>query len=102
MKMIPVESSHLAKIGYDPDRRECRVQFKDGTLHDHLGVSPEKFAGLMSAESHGKYYAAHIKGQHAVMKAGTEAQPLPDEPPAGQHDPVAALDAAARRYRGEP
>ena len=104
MKTIPVDSSNLKEIGYDPDNKELRVSFHGGAVHDHAGVPVEQYAGLMSAASHGKYYNEHIKGHYPSMKAG--GQPVlnkPEREPAhsGHSDPVAALEAAARRYRGE-
>ncbi len=68
MRTIPVKSSNLREIGYDPTSHELRVVFASGAVHDYSGVSPERYAGLMSAESHGKYFAEHIKRHHPAAK----------------------------------
>ncbi len=96
MKMIPVESSNLREVGYDPERREMRVVFKSGAVHDHVDVPPEEYAGLMSADSHGKRYNERIKGIYTGRKMGGMT-PLEDDPgpPADPHE------AAVARYRGE-
>lgn len=105
MKTVAVQSSNIAEIGYDASRRELRVVFKSGSTHDYSGVAPDRYAGLMSAESHGRYFAQHIKPHHASMKAG--GLPLPDDQPEPaptrevHADPVSALEAAAKRFRGE-
>lgn len=104
MKTIPIQSSNLKEIGYDSDNKELRVAFHGGRVHDYAGVPAETYAGLMSAKSHGEYFNEHIKGRYPNMRAG--GQPMPDaepqpERPAAHADPLAALEAAARRYRGE-
>ena len=94
MKMVPVTSSNIAKIGYDADRRELRLEFKSGATHDHLAVPPAEYAALMSAESHGKYYASNIKKQYGSRKADNAAV---HQPGANAAIPP-TLDEAIRRY----
>ena len=82
MKTIPVQSSNIAGIGYDPDRRELRVEFKadkGGTVrvHDHVDVPPEVHSQLMAADSPGKFYRANIKDKF-------QSRRMPDRP----HDPM--------------
>ncbi len=96
--MIPVTSSNLKEVGYDPDRREMRVIFRSGSIQDHLDVPPEEFAGLMSAPSHGKHYNQRIKGIYTGRKMGGMT-PLEDEPGTSASD--GSLEAAVARYRGE-
>jgi hypothetical protein len=103
MKMIPVESSNIKAVGYDPSTRECRVRFHNGAEHVHMDIPPEKHSGFMTAESHGKYYNEHIKGG-ASKKMVQAIAPMRDEPqgsPPLHGDPDAALHAAARRFRQE-
>ncbi len=119
MRTIPVVSSNLQAVGYDPARRELRVVFKSGAVHDHMGVGPEEHSALMAADSHGKHYNEHIKGRYASLKAG--GAPMEDEPPQeglaesfhqtneirpvhqaggiGRTQP-SSLDAAIRRFSG--
>ncbi len=105
MKLVPVVSSNLSAVGYDPDRRALRVAFKSGSVHDHMGVSPEEHSALMAADSHGKHYNEHIKGRYASLKAG--GAPMEDDPPQGAvteperksvRGEERSLDAAIRRY----
>lgn len=61
MNRIPVSSSNLRAIGYDPDSRTLEVEFLDGGLYRYSGVPASVHAGLMSASSHGSYFDANIK-----------------------------------------
>lgn len=102
MKMLPVESSNIARIGYDADRRELRVEFKSGVAHDYVAVPPEAHSKLMSADSHGKHFNEHVKGRYENRKSGDAAPaPAPATPRGSPPLPPTDLDAAVRRFRGE-
>ena len=63
MNLIPVSSSSIAAIGYDPDAMILRIAFHAGGVYDYHAV-PEFIAHqLMAAPSKGKYYATNIKGR---------------------------------------
>jgi hypothetical protein len=55
MELIPVESSNIKAIGYVEEYNLLRVQFKDGSVYDYPGVSPDLHAQLMKAESKGHF-----------------------------------------------
>lgn len=59
--MIPVESSNIKAIGYDPANKVLKVQFLSGVTWQYSGVPPEEHAALMDAESKGSYFARHIR-----------------------------------------
>lgn len=59
--MVPVKSSRMRAIGYDPDSRELHVRFREDT-YIYPNVSAGQHAALMSAESHGKHFHKHIRG----------------------------------------
>lgn len=83
MKMMPVQSSNLAAIGYDSERRVLRVQFKSGQSHDYQDVPPEEHSALMAADSHGKHYHARIKKVYDGQPV-TDVPPLEDDPGADE------------------
>jgi len=58
--MIPVNSSTLAFIGYDPDSTILQIQFKDGSLYEYFDVSQHVYDGLCSANSKGSYASKNI------------------------------------------
>lgn len=61
MNMIPVSSSNLQAVGYDPTTQILRVAFKNGSLYEYSGVPASVHAGLMAAGSHGSYLDTYIK-----------------------------------------
>lgn len=66
--MVPVDSSNLASVGYDPDSRDLHVRFKSGATHRYAGVSAEHHAGLMASDSKGKYFHANIRNAYPSEK----------------------------------
>ncbi len=69
MNMIPVVSSNLSAVGYDPASRTLRVQFKSG-CYDYSGVPESIYSGLLNAGSKGEYHAAYIKTSFPYKKIG--------------------------------
>ena len=62
--MKPLKSSALAAHGYDAISRVLKLQFTGSDrMHEYHDVPPEVAAGLETAESAGRYYAAEIRGK---------------------------------------
>jgi hypothetical protein len=93
--MIPVESSHIRAIGYDFDAQRLHVEYKTDRTYTWDGVPPEKFAGLMAAESHGKYLNQEIRRRYSerVYEAAGPEQDAPIE-----DDFHAALERAIDKF----
>lgn len=53
IERVPVTSSNLASVGYDPEARVLEVEFRGGAVWRYLDVPPEEHAALMAAESKG-------------------------------------------------
>ena len=66
MKMIPVSSSNIAEIGYEDNT--LYVRFNNGALYAYYNVPEIVYSSLMSAPSHGKYLAQHIKGAYRYQR----------------------------------
>jgi hypothetical protein len=64
MEMIPVDSSAIEAIGYDPASRRMSIRFKEGRTYDFCGVPRQVYKALLAAESKGTYYAEHIRGRY--------------------------------------
>ena len=60
-KMLPVESSAVARIGYDAESEEAYVEYLGGGLYAYEGVPPDVFEELAEAESKGTFVNAVIK-----------------------------------------
>lgn len=63
IKLTPVDSSQVARIGYDEVSRILAVQFKHGrmAIYHYPDVSPEMHRAFMGAESKGVFFREHIK-----------------------------------------
>jgi hypothetical protein len=61
MDRIPVSSSNLASVGYDPATQTLEVEFLNGGIYNYSGVPSSVYSGLMSATSHGTYFDRNIK-----------------------------------------
>lgn len=59
MAMISVSSSNIDSIGYEDGT--LYVRFNSGSLYSYSNVPESVYRALMNADSHGKYFAAHIK-----------------------------------------
>ena len=64
MNMVPVSSTNLSSVGYDPATQRLRVAFIRGGLYEYSSVDASVHAALMSASSHGTYFDTHIKNGH--------------------------------------
>lgn len=66
--MFQVESSNIKAIGYDPNSRTLRVQFKGMVMHDFKGPGPEIFSAFMASDSKGRFFFTEIKGKYDSVK----------------------------------
>ncbi|MDM8127586.1 KTSC domain-containing protein [Paraclostridium benzoelyticum] len=69
MQMIPVSSSNLVSVGYDPQSMTLRVQFNSGT-YDYYNVPKNIFDGLLAATSKGSYHHSFIKNSFRFKRIG--------------------------------
>lgn len=60
-KMHPVESSAVARIGYDAEAEEAYVEYLGGDLCSYRGVPSGVFEELAHADSKGTFVNAVIK-----------------------------------------
>lgn len=66
VKMIEVESSNIAAIGYK--NNTLFVNFKNGSLYSYDGVEKELFEEMLKSDSKGKFLNREIKGIYSYMK----------------------------------
>jgi hypothetical protein len=67
MQLIPVRSSLLAAVGYDPWRHVLEIEFKNGALYQYLAVPEWEYERLLRAESHGAYFNAEIRNRYKFL-----------------------------------
>jgi hypothetical protein len=68
MNMTQSTSSNISSFGYDAAHRTLRIKFKSGDEWDYKDVPASKFEALQAADSHGKYFHAHIRGSHDAVR----------------------------------
>lgn len=59
--MVRVVSSAIDAIGYDKDKQQLFIKFKQGETYTFCRVPESIHQGLMSAVSKGGYYDSFIK-----------------------------------------
>jgi hypothetical protein len=72
MKLTDIQSSNIARAGFDADSGVMEIEFHNGTRGRYRGVTPEKFDAFMSAESKGRFLSAEIKGQYEYERVEAE------------------------------
>lgn len=70
MLRILVTSSNLHSVGYDPTTMTLEIQFNSGWVYQYFDVPQVIYNGLMSASSHGSYFAAVIKDRFRFSRVG--------------------------------
>jgi hypothetical protein len=63
-----VSSSNIKSIGYDEDSQTLEIEFSNGGIYQYFDVPQYMYEGLMSANSHGQYFAQNIKGVYRYSK----------------------------------
>ena len=61
-RTIPLNSSAITTISYDPDTEDLVVTFVNGRSYTHPGVPQDVVDGFMAAPSPGSYYNAVVRG----------------------------------------
>jgi hypothetical protein len=61
MDRVPVRSTNLASIGYDPGDGILEIEFSSGAIYEYYRVPGRVFDGLLSASSPGLYFASNVK-----------------------------------------
>lgn len=56
-----VESSVIASVGYDKERRDLMVEFKSGEIYMYQGVPPIVYEKFLEAESKGSFFNSNVK-----------------------------------------
>ncbi len=68
-RMNPVDSSCVARIGYDANTEEVYVEFHDSGLYAYRGVSPRVYEEFLAAGSKGTFVNEVIKPRYPYRKA---------------------------------
>jgi len=62
MNWLPVTSSNISEIAYEPEKKILSVRFIKSGIYRYFDVPEHIFEELRDAESVGKYFSEWIKG----------------------------------------
>ncbi len=68
MLRIPVTSSDIKSIGYDPDNLILEIEFLSGGTYRYFGIPPHLHKEFMHADSKGKFLHAFIKFSYRYQR----------------------------------
>ncbi len=61
IQRVPVSSTAMNSVGYDQSAHVLEIEFAGGEVYQYYDVPRRIYDGLMSAESHGRYFHQHIR-----------------------------------------
>lgn len=61
MQRTNVVSSNLKSVGYDEENEILEIEFLHGGVYKYFNVTLSVYDGLMTANSHGKYFDRNVK-----------------------------------------
>jgi hypothetical protein len=64
MEMIPIRSTAIRAVGYEPTTQRMKIAFVEGHTYDFCRVPEHIFTGLLRSGSKGRYYNDHIKDRY--------------------------------------
>jgi len=65
MTATRVESTTLATVAYDAALQRLRIEFRDQSVYQYLGVPAAVYEALLHAPSKGAYFNRSIRGRVA-------------------------------------
>jgi hypothetical protein len=66
--MIPVKSSVLSALGYDPEKEELYAEFMNGNRYVYRGVPSILYDRLLKSPSIGGFFMKNIMGTFKCQK----------------------------------
>ncbi len=66
MKLIPVISSCIAAVGYEPRAYVLGIKFTSGRFYHYFEVPRSIYERLLHASSHGTYFNDEIKDRYPL------------------------------------
>lgn len=68
MDRVPVTSTVIATIAYDPPSQTLEVEFHTGRIYQYFDVTSTTHRALMTADSVGRYYNRYIRNRFPVRE----------------------------------
>ena len=68
MIRLPVSSSTILSVGYDPQTRVMQVEFKSGRVYNYFDISEHLYQQFMNTSSKGQFLDENIKYNYRYQK----------------------------------
>jgi len=68
MNHIPLKSSNVASVGYDPATQEMQIKFTHGGIKTYLDVPPHTLTNIQQCRSPGAFVHNILKKSHREKK----------------------------------
>jgi hypothetical protein len=70
-EIVPLQSSFLAAVGYDSQRRVLFLRFvSDSSLYAYDGVGINVYSGLVTSASKGAFFNESIRNRYTCTRVG--------------------------------
>ncbi len=66
-ELIDVESSHIKQIGYDEEKEQLFIKFKQDKIYQYFNFPLDMWERFLEEESKGKFLSYYIKGKYEFM-----------------------------------
>jgi KTSC domain len=76
MQPVPLESTSLASVEYDPALRHLQIQFRSGERYLFFQVPPPCYQHLLQADSKGAYFNRYIRNCFPYQCLSHPAAPI--------------------------
>lgn len=67
---VPVVSTSIRSVGYDEGADALEIEFRSGGVYRYLDVPRNAFEDLLRADSHGRYFHEHVRGEYDYRRIG--------------------------------
>jgi XTP/dITP diphosphohydrolase len=74
MQRLPVESSDIVSIGYDPKARVLDIEFKEDRIYQYFDVEPDIYERFTRTDSYGEYFYAHINKHYRYKRVADDVE----------------------------
>src|SRR6186713_265804 len=74
MQRLPVESTDIISIGYDPKTGTLEIEFKEGRIYQYLDVEPDVYDRFTRTDSYGEYFYSFINKRYRYKRVGDEQE----------------------------
>jgi hypothetical protein len=68
MKIIPIDSSILESVGYNPKRLVLTIAFHNRSVYEYYDVPETTYLELLTAASKGRFFHERILGVYAAKR----------------------------------